>query len=366
MQQRVTIADVAERVGVHKATVSRALNKVTQDQVSPATAKRIQRAARELGYVPNIVARGLRTSLSMTIGIVLPDLTNPLFPPIVRGVESYLSPRGYTALIVNTDGRDDKEAEAFHSLLERRVDGFLIATGQVVHERVNEMYHRGIRAIMLNRGSSVPYPLVTGDDAAGVSASVDHLVALGHKHIAHLAGPANFTTTTVRSEAFTAAAQRHPGIRHGISPAPALSVRAGETGMDQLLQRGGELPTALIAGNDLMAIGVLRSLRAHGLECPRDISVIGFNDMPFAEDLNPPLTTVRVPHIKMGAAAARLLLEAINSGPQQPVTLTLPTSLIVRESTAPPRDFDLTRGPSELGIVRSWPSTSAAPPLSGI
>jgi LacI family transcriptional regulator len=343
MQPRVTIADVAERVGVHKGTVSRALNKVTQHQVNPATAKRIQRAARELGYVPNIVARGLRTSHSMTIGIILPDLTNPLFPPIVRGVESYLSPRDYTALIVNTDGRDDKEAEAFDSLLERRVDGFLIATGQVEHQRVNEMYNRGIRAVMLNRGSSVPYPLVTGDDAAGVTASVDHLVGLGHRYIAHLAGPSNLTTTAVRSQAFITAAGRHPGVRHVISPAPALSVSAGETGMNQLLEKGGDLPTAIITGNDLMAIGVLRSLRAHGLECPRDISVIGFNDMPFAEDLNPPLTTVRVPHIEMGSAAARLLLEGIAGGPQQHVTLTLPASLVVRRSTAAPRDHELIR-----------------------
>lgn len=345
MPTRVTIADVAARAGVHKATVSRALNKLTEHQVNPATARRVQRAARELGYVPNIVARGLRTHLSMTIGVILPDLTNPLFPPIVRGIESYLTPRGYTALIVNTDGRDDQEAAAFDSLLERRVDGFIIATGQIEHPLVADAYRRDIRAVMLNRGSTaVPYPLVTGDDAAGVSSAVNHLVELGHRDIVHLSGPANFTTSIVRADAFTAAARRHSQVRHAVSPAPALSIRAGVAGMVQLLRRDEELPTAIVAGNDLLAVGILRALRAQGLSCPGDISVCGFNDMLFAEDFNPPLTTVRVPHQDLGSEAARLLLEGIAAERQQSVTVTLPASLIVRSSTAAPRTRSLRGG----------------------
>src|SRR5690606_13999861 len=158
----------------------------------------------------NIMARGLRTSLSMTVGVILPDLTNPLFPPIVRGIESCLIARSYTALIVNTDGKDDLERAAFESLLERRVDGFIIATGQVEHELLSDAYERGVRAVLLNRGSSkVAYPLVVGDDASGIGAAVDHLVGLGHKDIVHLAGPRAFTTSVVRSDAFTAAASRH-------------------------------------------------------------------------------------------------------------------------------------------------------------
>jgi len=187
----------------------------------------------------------------------------------------------------------------------------------------------------------VPYPLVTGDDASGVAAAVDHLVEQGHRHIVHLSGPANLTTSIVRAEAFTAAAQRHPGVRHALFLAPSLSIRAGEAGMNQLLQREGEPPTAIVAGNDMLAVGILRALRAHGLECPRDISVVGFNDMLFAEDFNPPLTTVRVPHQEMGSEAARLLLEGISAGEQQAVTVMLPATLVVRSSTAAPRTTPL-------------------------
>jgi LacI family transcriptional regulator len=351
MPTRVTIADVAARAGVHKGTVSRALNKLTEHQVNPATVKRVPRAARELGYVPNIFARGLRTSLSMTIGVILPDLTNPLFPPMVRGIESYISSRGYTTLIVSTDGHDDLEAAAFESLLERRVDGFVIATGQIDHPLLADAFGGDIPAVMLNRGSGVPrFPLVTGNDSAGIAEAVDHLVELGHRDIVHLSGPANLTTSVVRADALVTAASRHPHVHHTISTAPALSIQAGIAGMDELLHQQRELPTAVIAGNDLLAVGVLRSLRAHDLECPRDVSVIGFNDMPFAEDLNPPLTTVHIPHQELGAVAGRLLLEGIASREQQAVTVMLPASLVVRRSTAAPRSHSVRGGPASSDI----------------
>lgn len=338
MTKRATIADVAELAGVHKATVSRALNVLTEHHVNPATAKRVQRAAKQLGYIPNIMARGLRTSLSMTVGVIVPDLTNPIFPPILRGIENYLSPRGYTALLANTDGRDSLERAAFESLLERRVDGFVMATGQTDHPLLVDAYARGIRAVMLNRGSvGVPYPLVTGDDAAGISAGVAHLVGQGHRRILHISGPRNLTTSLARSDAFTAACSNYPALKHRVVEASALNVAAGQATMDAVLTSGESLPTAVVAGNDLLAIGVLHSLRAHGMVCPDDMSVVGFNDMPFAEDFQPPLTTVHVPHRELGAEAARLLLAAIESDVQNPLTVTLPVSLIVRASTAPPR-----------------------------
>jgi LacI family transcriptional regulator len=337
MTKRATIADVAELAGVHKATVSRALNVLTEHHVNPATAKRVQRAAKQLGYIPNIMARGLRTSLSMTIGVIVPDLTNPIFPPIIRGIENYLSPRGYTALLANIDGRDTLERAAFESLLERQVDGFVMATGQTDHPLLVDAYARGIRAVMLNRGSvGVPYPLVTGDDAAGIAAGVSHLVAQGHRRILHISGPRNFTTSLARADAFTRACSDYPVLKHRVVEASALNVAAGQATMDAIVSSGEPLPTAILAGNDLLAIGVLHSLRAHGLSCPDDVSVVGFNDMPFAEDFQPPLTTVHVPHRELGAEAARVLLAAIESGVQNPLTVTLPVSLIVRGSTAPP------------------------------
>lgn len=339
MPKRVTIAEVAELAGVHKGTVSRALSPATENQVNAATVRRVQEAAEQLGYVPNIVARGLRTSLSMTIGVIIPDLTNPIFPPMVRGIENYLAPRGYTALVANSDGREQLERASFDSLLARRVDGFILGTGHTDDPLLAGARERDVRVVLINRGTAgdLGYPLVTGDDAAGIAAAVDHLAALGHRRVLHLAGPRDFTTSIVRADAFAAAAERRK-LRHETSWLPALSIDAGRDAMDEVLSDRRSAWTAVVAANDLVALGVMRSLREHGLSCPADVSVIGFNDMPFAADFSPPLTTVHVPHLQMGAECARLLLEGIDAGQQRAGTTTLPVSLIVRESTAPPRN----------------------------
>jgi LacI family transcriptional regulator len=338
MPKRVTIAEVAELAGVHKGTVSRALSGSAEGQVSDATVRRVQAAAEQLGYVPNIVARGLRTSLSMSIGVIIPDLTNPIFPPMLRGIENYLTPRGYTALVANSDGREQQERAAFESLLARSVDGLIIGTGHTDDALLADAVERGVRVVLINRGTAddVRYPLVTGDDAAGIAAAVDHLDDLGHRRVLHLAGPRDFTTSIVRATAFAEAADRRR-LRHGTNWLPALSIEAGRAAMDEVL-RGRENWTAVVAANDLVALGVLRSLREHGLGCPADMSVIGFNDMPFAADFSPPLTTVNVPHLQMGVECARLLLESLDEGEQHAVTTTLPVSLIVRESTGAPRE----------------------------
>jgi LacI family transcriptional regulator len=336
MPRRVTIDDVARLAEVHKATVSRALNARTRDQVNAETLKRVKRAARQLGYVPNAMARGLRTSRSMTVGVIIPDLMNPIFPPIVRGIEHVLQPHGYTVLVANTDSHDDVEVSAFESLLQRRVDGFILATGRLDDQTMNdEATAAAVPVVLVNRDSGVGrYPVVSGNNGSGIDSAVTHLVALGHSRIVHVAGPLNFSTTRARAEAFEAAADR-AGVRHRTVYAEALSIEAGCRAADELLAGDGERPTALVAGNDLVALGLIRRLRANGLRCPEDMSVVGFNDMPFAEDFWPPLTTVHMPLWEMGAEAARLLMHGIEDGVQEAATLTLPVSLVVRGSTGP-------------------------------
>lgn len=338
MPRRVTIDDVARLAEVHKATVSRALNAQTRNQVNADTLKRVKKAARQLGYVPNAMARGLRTSKSMTIGVIIPDLMNPIFPPIIRGIEHVLQAQGYTVLIANTDSHDDVEISAFESLLQRRVDGFILATGRLDDQPVvEEAAAADVPVVLVNRGSGFGgYPLVGGDNARGIDLAINHLLELGHRHIMHAAGPPNFSTTRTRAEAFEAAATR-AAIDHDTIFAAALTAEAGFDVADQLLARSGGRPTALVAGNDLVALGLIRRLRAAGLHCPEDVSVVGFNDMPFAEDFWPPLTTVHMPLREIGAEAARLLMRGIESGEQDGSTLTLPVSLVVRGSTAPAR-----------------------------
>jgi LacI family transcriptional regulator len=337
--RRITIDDVAIRAGVHKATVSRALNSRTRHQVSDDTVARVESAAEELGYVPNAMARGLRTSNSMTIGVIIPDLTNPFFPPVVRGIENYLQPRGYTALLANTDSSDEIEGLALESLLGRRVDGLIIASGSRQGSALADAHRAGVLAVLLNRDAGdIPYPLVAGNDATGVAAAVTHLVDLGHRRLLHIAGPAGFSTSETRTDAFRAACASTKGVTGTVVEAAALSVEAGQQAMDRVLTSRRSRPTAIVAGNDLVALGVLRSLRAHGLSCPGDMSLVGFNDIEFAQDSNPPLTTVRVPMQEMGAEAARVLLEAIETKSQEPLTVYLPVSLIVRGSTGPVPD----------------------------
>ncbi len=284
--RRATIDDVARLAHVHKATVSRAINAETRHQVSALTVERVEQAAVELGYVPNAMARGLRRSSSMAIGVVIPDITNPFFPPIVRGIENYLQPRGYTVLLANTDSSEAIERTALESLLGRRVDGLVIASGDQQHQSaLAEAYAAGVKAVMVNRdGGAVPYPLVTGNDASGIAAAVAHLAELGHRELIHIAGPPELSTSATRATAFLEACESLRGVHADVIEAGALTVDAGQRAMARVLTERRERPTAVIAGNDLFALGVLRSLRDHGMTCPGDGSVIGFNEITLAED----------------------------------------------------------------------------------
>jgi LacI family transcriptional regulator len=335
MAKRVTLADVAVLAGVHPGTVSRALNGKTESQVNAATVRKVRRAAKQLGYTPNAMARGLRTRNSMTIGVILPDLTNPIFPPMVRGIDSYLLPRGYSALVVNTDSSDETERTLFESLMGRQVDGLIVATGHTQHELMAEAHERGVLAVMVNRDAyGVPYPAVTGDDSRGIREVFAHLTALGHSKILHIAGPSGFSTSEIREESFLAACEQY-GVTGRVLPTTSYSIDAGQAALDRVLDAPPEGFTAVVAGNDLLALGAYHSLRLHGMTCPADMSVVGFNDMPFAADFLPPLTTVRAPHFEMGREAARLLLSQIATEESSAVAVRLPVELVVRGSTGP-------------------------------
>ena len=337
--QTPTLRDVAALAGVHAATASRALNPKTRRLVNAETARRIVRAAESLGYQPNPIARSLKTAKSSTIGLVIPDLTNPLFPPIVRGIEDVLGPAGYNAWIVNTDNDPDRERTQIESLRSRQVEGLIIATARLDHPLLEKLHEQGMSMVLVNRRlENVSIPSVTPDDSSGIAMAVKHLFDLGHRRIAHLAGPQTTSTGLVRSRAF-----RHAIRDHGLDEDSSLVVDCdywneaeGARGLRTLLDRGSQF-TAIVAGNDLIALGCYDVFTERGISCPDDVSVVGFNDMPFLDKLRPPLTTVRVPHYAIGAEAARMLVETIDEPNRHPRSLLLPLSLVVRQSTARPR-----------------------------
>ncbi|GAA2107599.1 LacI family DNA-binding transcriptional regulator [Actinomadura alba] len=337
-QQPATLRDVAEAAGVHATTASRALNPKAQQLVNAETVRRVRRAAEELGYQPNPIARSLKTSKSSTVGLVIPDLTNPLFPPIVRGIENVLESAGYSALIVNTDNDPQRERALIESLRSRQVEGLIIATALLDHPLLQQLQQQDVKIVLINRRiENLRMPFVVGDDATGIGLAVKHLAALGHTRIAHLAGPQTTSTGVVRSRAF-----RHAVRDNGLEEDPALIVECahwseedGAGAMRELLDRGTRA-TAVVAGNDLIALGCYDVFADRDISCPEDVSVVGFNDMPFLDKLRPPLTTVGVPHHELGAEAARMLLDSIDEPERYPRSLLLPVSLILRDSTAAP------------------------------
>lgn len=336
--QTPTLRDVADAAGVHPATASRALNPATRGLVNADTARRVIKVAESLGYRPNPIARGLKTAKSGTVGLVIPDLTNPLFPPIVRGIEDVLEPAGYSGLIVNTDNDPGRERAQIESLRSRQVEGLIVATALLEHPLLEQLRREGVLIVVVNRRpADLDIASITPDDAAGVELAVRHLASLGHRRIAHLAGPANTSTGVVRARSF-----RNTVHDLGLDEDPALtatcsywSEEAGAEALRSLLDAGAEF-TAVVAGNDLIALGCYDVFAERSIDCPRDISVVGFNDMPFLDKLRPPLTTVAVPHQQIGAEAARMLLDAIADPARPPRSVLLPLSLVVRGSTAPP------------------------------
>jgi len=337
--QTPTLRDVAVAAGVHPATASRALNPATRGLVNADTARRVIKVAESLGYRPNPIARGLKTSKSGTVGLVIPDLTNPLFPPIVRGIEDVLEPAGYSGLIVNTDNDPGRERAQIELLRSRQVEGLIVATALVHHPLLEELRREGVVMVMVNRRpDGIDVPSITPDDASGVELAVQHLADLGHRRIAHIAGPSNTSTGVVRARSFRGTVRDL-----GLDDDPALvttcrywSEESGAEALRTLLDSGVSF-SAVVAGNDLIALGCYDVFAERAIDCPGDISVVGFNDMPFLDKLRPPLTTVAIPHYQIGTEAARLLLDGIAEPSRPARSVLLPLTLVIRGSTAPPR-----------------------------
>ncbi len=337
MKRRATLKDVAKAAGVHLSTVSRALNPRTEHRLTPEVVAQIRAISRQLDYRPNAAAHSLRTNRTRTIGIVVPDITNPVFPPIIRGIEDALAKRGYLAILANTDGHLAQEAEIADLLRARGVDGLILASVEREDEAVSRLAADGLPIVTVNRRMDDPaVSSVVNDEDAGIMEVLRHLASLGHRRVANVAGPQAMSTGVARYQAF----ERHrrafkldddPTL---VAFAAGFNEEEGYAQTETIWKRRSDF-TAIVCANDRLAIGAIAALREHGLECPHDVSVTGYNDMPLVDRLSPALTTVRIQQYEAGFEAAGILVDLIEAPPdgRRPQHRVRPVELIVRDST---------------------------------
>jgi LacI family transcriptional regulator len=332
-----TITDVARRAGVSTMTVSRVIN--NSGYASTATRVRVERAIAELGYVPNALARQLRSKRSKTLALVITDITNPFFTSIARGAEDVAGSRGFGLLFCNTDESEKEEIEYVSMLLQRQVDGVLLVPASPSSRAVRLLRSKGTPVVVLDRRVRVPQvDVVRGDSESGAYELVRHLTELGHTRIAILAGPPKVSTSIDR-----VAGYRRALAGAGIPVDPELvrhggyNVAAGYSMASEVLALPA-IPTALFAGNNFIAAGALTALRQFGMAVPDDISLVAFDDLPTNWLADPFLTVAAQPAYELGQCAAELLLDRLGGDGQQAArSVVLPVEVIVRRSSGPPR-----------------------------
>jgi LacI family transcriptional regulator len=333
--------DLAREVGVHPSTVSRVLSGDPSARVASETRARILDLAATTGYRPNRLARSLKLQRTHIIGMLIPDVANPFFSLLFRAVEDEAGAAGYNVILCNTDDSPARFEQHLNSLGEGHVDGLLIATAHRRDERIAALRARGMPYVLVNRRRDADDDCwVIADDRQGAHLAVDHLVGLGHRRIAHIAGAPDISTTALRRASFREALAKHGlPVDEQLVVEGGLTEATGELGMAQILAiPPSERPTGIFAANDLAALGAIESARAAGLRVPEDLSIVGYNDTPLAGHSQPGLTTVRVPLYEMGRRATQILIEWLGRGEQPDragAQVNLPVELVVRGSTRP-------------------------------
>lgn len=329
--KRVRLRDVAEMAGVDISVASRVLRRSPELTVKRETRERIEDAAAALGYVPNPAAASLKTTRTSALGLLLPDLTNPAAALIARGAEEQATAAGYLLLIASGSARDQLP------ILERRVDGILVASatntpGSLPHPEAVQ-----VPMILVNRRESGPIPGVVVDDERGAHTATEYLAALGHVAIGHVAGPQHADTSRRRRAGFEKA-MRDLGC--GISPQWIAEGPYNEAGGQNAALRilsTNPRPTALFVSNLLATVGVIAAARRLGLRIPDDLSVITFDDVALAMYLDPPVTTIRLPLVDLGRRAVSAILNVIDGDEPKDILLDTPPEVVLRQSCAPPR-----------------------------
>ncbi len=329
-----TIDDVAALSGVSTATVSRVLSGSVPAR--PETRERVLAAARDLGYRPSGIARALKLRATRTLGLVVSDIINPFYPQVVRAVEAAAHERGYGIVLVNGGDDPARELEHLDLLIERRVDGIVIASSRITRHHAERLREAAVPVVLVNdtvAGSGLPS--VSTAHRHGARMAGAHLIELGHVRLGHIGAPSDHPAAGLRRRGVADA------LRAGGLPAPLVAigdggVEGGATAVPALIGAG---VTGIVAYNDLTAIGAIRALRRAGIGVPEEVSVVGFDDIDLAAWTDPPLTTIRQPVDELGRWAVEHLADVLGGrasrGPSAPVLLE--PQLVVRGSTGPPQ-----------------------------
>jgi len=331
-----TIRDVAQRAGVSTTTVSRVLN--NSGYVSADARSRVDAAITELGYVPNTLGLSLRFKRTKTLAVVVTDITNPFFTSMARGCEDVASAQGFSTILCNTDESEAKQERYLTTLVQKRVDGILLVPARSAAGPVIWLQKRGVPVVLIDRQApGARVDCVRGQSEEGGHDLAALLLDQGHRDIAMLTGPINVSTAAERVAGFTRACREH-----GLTPRPGRIIYGNFTlasgyAMTEQVLKAKPRPTAILTGNNFIAIGAYRALRDAGLRLPEDISLVAFDNLPDHMVLDPFLTVTAQPAYEMGKRATELLLERLaGQGPAEPQDIQLPNELIIRRSSGPP------------------------------
>ena len=328
---RVTMEDIAEKAGVSINTVSRALN--DKPDINGGTKEEILKIAEELNYQPNRFAKGLRSSQTSTLGVIVADILNPFFSALLKGIEKAARKEGYSIIVQDTDEKYANEQSAIQTVLAEQVDGLLISPVQTNEQTIVDLQQSGLPFVLLGRYfKDLDTNFIVTDDVQGATAAIDHLVELGHEQIAIVNGPSHISSSQERLKGYRKAMAHH-GL---VTPEnfifhDTVTIEQGYENGKRLLSQSN-LPTAVFCYSDFVALGVINAAKDMGLRIPKELAVVGYDDIFFSTYLEVPLTTVRIPKYELGKKSFQIL-KGVLENKKHKTKLKLPVELIKREST---------------------------------
>jgi LacI family transcriptional regulator len=332
-----SIKDVAREAGVSTATISHVINNTRF--VSDEVRARVMQAIQQCRYYPNAHARSLASGKSRILGLVVSDIANPFFPELVKAIETAAFERGFDVVLSNTNYDTERTSHYVQRFIERNVAGVAVMTSEMDKKLTDELAHREVPVVFLDVGEKgLHMSNLKVDYEEGIEQAILHLVALGHRRIAYISGNIELRSARRRLQAFTATMQQlFPDVPELIFNGN-FKIEGGRRAANEILAtQAGDLPTAVVAANDLTAIGAIHEFEANGLDIPRDISIIGFDNIAFSALTKPALTTINLPRNELGRRAVEVLLRSIDKPTEEGQEIRIPTNLIIRQSTAPVR-----------------------------